>query len=191
MIDQRFQHRTYNLRRKVFKLLGGEFRVWDESQNLVFFSKQKAFKLREDIRLYADEAMSQELLYIQARKIIDFAAAYDVVDSASGQKVGALKRRGWKSIARDHWILMDPNDNEMASLEEDSLALAIIRRFIGLIPQSYHIIAGDRMLATFKQNFNPFVYKLKLTFEEDQGAIDRRLGIASAVLLAAIEGKQG
>jgi hypothetical protein len=53
---------------------------------LLLFSEQKMFKLREDIRVYSDEAKTQEVLAIKARQIMDFSAAYDVVESATGQK---------------------------------------------------------------------------------------------------------
>jgi hypothetical protein len=44
----------------------------------------------------------------------------------------------------------------------------------------------------FTRNFNPFVSKVNLDYSMDtQGLLDRRLGIAAAVLLLAIEGKQG
>ena len=82
-----FQHQKYLLKRQVFALTG-KFRIYDPMENLVMFSEQKMFKLREDIRVYGDEQKSQEVLSIKARQIIDFSAAYDVVDTAMNQKVG-------------------------------------------------------------------------------------------------------
>ncbi len=41
---------TYRLRRKVLKLFGASFHVYD-GERVVAFCSQKAFKLREDIRL--------------------------------------------------------------------------------------------------------------------------------------------
>jgi hypothetical protein len=191
MTDARFQHDRYTLRRKVLKLFGGEFRVFDEAGNLVIFSRQKAFKLREDIRMYTDDSMSTELLTISARKIIDWAAAYDVVDSTTGEKVGALKRRGWKSLARDSWIVMDVNDQDVGEVSEDSMFLALVRRLIlNFLPQNYYVNVNGQPVAHFKGNWNPFVYKLGITFEPG-APLDRRLGLAACVLLAAIDGKQG
>ncbi|MNR57283.1 hypothetical protein D3C85_1780200 [compost metagenome] len=46
-------------------------------------------------------------------------------------------------------------------------------------------------VAEFKQNFNPFVQKLNLDFSADHNKLDRRLGLAGAVLLIAVEGSQG
>ncbi len=192
MSAELFTHSTYLIRRKVFKFFGAAFHVYDAEGRLVFYSKQKAFKLREDIRLYSDESMATEVLTIQARKIIDFASAYDVVDTATGQKIGALKRKGWKSILRDEWVVMDADDQEIARITEDSTLLAFVRRFLSnLIPQTFHVTADGQELAVMKQNFNPFVHKLKLDFTQDtEGRLDRRLGIAAGILLVAIEGRQ-
>jgi hypothetical protein len=50
---------------------------------------------------------------------------------------------------------------------------------------------GDVPVLCFRQRFNPFIAKIDLDFSMDtQGRLDRRLGIAAAVLLCAIEGRQ-
>src|SRR5215204_7576527 len=99
--DQRFGHTQYIIRKKVFKLLGAAFHVYDTAGNVLLYSKQKAFKLREDIRLYTGEDMQTEILAIRTQSIIDFSAAYAVVDSATGQTIGEFKRKGLKSMLRD------------------------------------------------------------------------------------------
>src|SRR5262249_50431491 len=147
----------YTIRRKVFTLFGAKFHVYDPAGELIGFSQQKAFKLKEDIRVFADETMSEERLSIKARQIVDFGAAYDVVDSQSQMKVGALKRKGWTSILRDSWIVMDEDDREIGAIQEDSMFMALLRRFLGAwIPQSFHLTDADqRELATFRTHFNP------------------------------------
>ncbi|MCK5708496.1 MAG: hypothetical protein KAI43_12680 [Candidatus Aureabacteria bacterium] len=191
-MDQRFEKNIYLIRKKMFKLAGAAFHIYDEAGGLLFYSKQKAFKLKEDIRLFESEAMTEELLSIQARQVIDFSAAYDVVDSKTNEKVGALQRKGLKSILKDEWIVMDPNDREIGIISEDSMILALLRRFITpLIPQTYIVTINGREVATFKQNFNPFVLKITADFSGDvDKSLDRRLGLAAGVLLGAIEGRQ-
>lgn len=180
----------YLIRRKVFKIFGGSFHVFD-GDRIVGFSKQKAFKLKEDIRVYADESLRQELLNVRARQIVDFSAAYDIIDSETNQKVGAARRKGFRSMLRDSWELLDADDRPIAQLREDSAAMAMVRRFVtNLIPQSFHLEDGGGRPIVFRQRFNPFVYKLGV--EIPQGAIlDRRLILGTAVLIAAIEGRQG
>ena len=191
LTTERFRQSHYQVRRKVFKIFGGSFDVYGPEGDLVLFASQRAFKLKEDIRLYADKQKDQELLLIKARNIIDFSAAYDVDDPTTGRKLGAFKRRGWSSLFRDQWIVMDENDNEIGFVREDSRAMALLRRFLPLIPQSYHCEINGAPVCTYRQNFNPFVYKLNIDFADAGFGQDKRLVIAGAVLLAAIEGKQG
>ena len=187
-----YSKQSYMIRRKVFKIFGGAFHIYDDEGRLAFYSKMKAFKLKEDIRLFSDESMQEELLTIQARQIIDFSAAYDVVDSVTGEKVGVLKRKGMKSIFKDEWIIMNNEDREKGLIREDSRFLAFVRRFItNIIPQKYHAEIDGEKVCELRQNFNPFVMKINLDFSLDEkGLLDRRLGIAAAVLLCAIEQKQ-
>jgi len=182
----------YFIRRKVLTIAGAKFHVYDQQERLLAFVKQAAFKLKEDIRIYSDESMSRELLIIQARQIVDFSAAYDVVDSTERKKLGALRRKGMSSILRDSWEFLDENDRPIATLQEDSMALALVRRFLtNLIPQGYHADQAGRPLVQYKQRFNPFVFKLDVTLDPaGQGVLDPRLALAAGILLAAIEGKQ-
>jgi hypothetical protein len=187
-----FQHPNYLLKRQAIALTG-KFRVYDPMGNLVMFSEQKMFRLREDIRVYSDENKTQEVLSIKARQIVDFSAAYDVVDAAYNQKVGTLRRKGLSSILRDEWQVLDVNDNQIGALFEDSVAMALLRRLLlgSLLPQNYDMTLGETRVADLRQNFNPFRYELNLDFSMDMGRLlDRRLGIAAGILLAAVEGKQ-
>lgn len=187
-----FQHNRYLLKRQVFALTG-KFRYYDPLGNLVMFSEQKMFKLREDIRVFSDESKTQEVLQIKARQIIDFSAAYDVIDSAYNQKVGTLRRKGMRSILRDEWEVLDTNDQVIGKLFEDNIGLAMLRRLLlgKLLPQNYDITFGKQHVAGLKQRFNLFRYELDVDFTFDvANVLDRRVGLAAGILLAAIEGRQ-
>jgi uncharacterized protein YxjI len=187
-----FQYASYLLKRQVFALTG-KLRFYSPQGDLVLFVEQKMFRLREDIRVYSDEVKSQELLLIKARSIIDFAAAYDVIDAPSSQKIGTLRRRGWRSMLRDEWEVLDVNDMPIGRLFEDSVAQAVLRRMLlgNLLPQNYDMTIGVTRVADLRQQFNLFAYRMDLDFSMDTaGLLDRRVGIAAATLLAIIEGKQ-
>ena len=190
-----FQHPSYLVRRKVLKLLGGAFHVFDPAGNVVLYSKQKAFKLKEDIRIYTGEDMGTEVLTIRTDQIIDLGATYHVHDSQQGGvRVGSLKRKGLKSMLRDEWIILDPSGQEVGIIQEDSVALALLRRLMvgWLLPQKYNGTIGNNPVSLFTRNFNPIVSKMTLDFRMDiHGQLDRRLGIAAVIMLLAIEGKQG
>ncbi|MNJ39099.1 hypothetical protein D3C77_339640 [compost metagenome] len=136
--------------------------------------------------------MSQELLTIKARNVIDFSATYDVHDARTGEHVGSLRRKGMKSILKDEWIIQNTAEAEIGRIKEDSRLLALLRRFLtSLIPQSYTVEMNGNRVTTFNQNFNPFVTKINVDFSNDPAqTFDRRLGLAASVLLCAIDGKQ-
>lgn len=182
----------YTIRRKVFTLFGGKFHIFNREGELVGFSKQKAFKLKEDIRVFTDESMETPMLQIAARSILDFSAAYDVTDSKSGQKVGALRRKGMASIIRDEWDVLDPQDNPIAKLREDSTSLALVRRFLPLgnmIPQHFVLGDGTNAFADMRTHFNPFIHRMTVSVNADC-PFHPLLVLAAGVLLVAIEGRQ-
>ncbi len=182
----------FTIRRKVFTLFGAKFHIFGDDGALIGYSEQKAFKLKEDIRVFSDESKSAEKLAVRARSIIDFSAAYDVYNSLTQTKIGALKRKGFASLIRDSWIVFDPHDGEIGAIREDNLLLALIRRHIAgwLVPQ--HFIfhdAHNQQLAEFRTHFNPFVHRLTVRIEP-QCPVDPVLILAAGILLVAIEGRQ-
>ena len=190
---EQYTYDKYFAKKSFWKFFGGEIRIFDENkQNLLFFVKQKAFKLKEDITVYSDESMSSEILKIKARSIIDFSAAYDVVDVSSNEKMGAMRRKGLKSILRDSWEILDTSDGVIGSVIEDSMGMALLRRFLtNLIPQKFQIILNENQVGSLKQTFNPFVPQFNIDFSMDvEKKLDRRMGIAIVILLQIIEGRQ-
>jgi len=188
-----FSHQTYTVRSDFLNFWHRKFRILDPSDKMVLYVEMKALKLKEDIRVYSDDTKSKEIMLIKARQMLDISAAYDVVDAATGQKVGALKRAGLKStFIRDEWSILDVNDQPFGKIEEDSMVMALIRRFlVKIIPQGFTVEVNGQPIAEFKQSWNPFVLKLMLDFSGDPNfTLDRRLGIAAAILLNAIEGRQ-
>lgn len=187
-----FQYPRYLMRRKVLALTG-TFRIYTPDGELAFFSQQKMFRLREDIRIWAEETRVHELLRIHARQVIDISATYDVYDAVMNTRIGALRRRGLHSLARDTWEVLDLNDQPIGLLQEDSLGRALLRRILlgSLLPQDYDLFMGEQRVADFRQRFNLLRYEMDLDFSMDtQNRLDRRLGIAAAILLGTIEGRQ-
>lgn len=189
MESQHFSYDSYVIRRQVLKFIGAAFHIYNQNEELAFYVNQKGFKLKEDIRVFTDETMSQEVISIKSRNIIDISATYDVIDSSINEKVGSLRRKGLKSILKDEWVVLDAYDNEIGNIKEDNIGLALLRRFIGIIPQSFVGKVNDNKAFTLKQNFNPFVLKINLDFLNN--SLDKRLGIAASILISSIEGRQG
>ena len=86
-----------------FKLLAlaSQIYIRDANGNLLGYVKQKLFKLKEDINVFADEGQTKHLFNIKADRVIDFSAKYNFTDS-SGKFLGFIKRQGMRSIWKAH-----------------------------------------------------------------------------------------
>lgn len=183
----------YTIRQKILKIFGAAFHIYDAEGSVIGYCKQKAFRFREKLILYTDETKSEELFTIEARTILDFGTTYDV-DDADGERLGSIRRKGFKSMLRDEWAVLDAGENEVATLKEDSMGKALVRRFIEpaamFMPQKFEVMHEDgRHLATFRTHFNLFVYRLGIAIHDDE-PLDEMMLLATAFLIAAIEGRQ-
>lgn len=194
-------------RRKFLKIFGAEIVVSDPASGQeIGIIQMKAWKFKEDIRLYTDRSQQQEVLAIHARSVIDFGATYDVLDSKTAQPVFALRRKGLKStFVRDHWNLLDNSGNEFGFIQETSSGLAIARRWLEILPfgdiiglifsfakQTYTINVNDAsgnpaLVGTILHRKNPFIVKMSLDTSMAQTPVDYRLTIAAVSLLSVID----
>lgn len=188
----RLDGNKFHIRRKVFTVGGAKYHIFNEAGEMVLYCKQKAFKLKEDIRLYEDETLTTELLVIQARSVVDFSATYDVFDPETNAVIGSLQRKGMKSMIQDEWHVLDGAGNQFGIIKEDSMGLALVRRFLSaLVPQNFDFLVNGVRVVDLKQAFNPFIYKLEVNFTDDkEGVVDKKLGIAAGILISTIEGRQ-
>lgn len=187
----------YTIRRKILAILGAKFHVYDDQNKVIAFCQQKAFKLREDIRLYTDESKSSELLVLKARQVIDLGVTIDVT-MPSGERLGSFRRKGMKSsFVRDEWLVMDADGREVATLKELGSFAPFARRYIdnaaAFLPQKFSLTrnADGVEIARYRQHFNLLVYRLGISLTAADDHMDELLVIALGSLVAAIEGRQG
>jgi hypothetical protein len=184
-----WQHERVLLRRKILAI-SPVFQIFDLEGRSLLYCNQKLFRLKEDIRVWSDETRQTELLRIKARAVIDFSAAYDVFDATTDQKVGVLRRKGWSSLVRDEWEILDAADTVIGRIREDGM-FWIRRLLTNLIPQHFTFEVGGVTVGELQQHFNPFVFKADLDLSADRARrLDRRLAYAAGLLLMAMEGRQ-
>ena len=82
--------------------LSPQIRVTDARGTLTHFVKQKLFKLKESVTVFADEAQTRRLFEIRADRMLDFNAAYAITD-AHGKAIGSIRRHGMRSLWRAHY----------------------------------------------------------------------------------------
>jgi len=184
---QGFNYSKYLMRRAPLTIMG-KWSIYDPSNNEVFYCEQK-WSLKTDIHIYSNKTKQNEVLIAKTKEIIDFSAAYDIIDIESDEKIGAVKRKGFKSLLRDEWIIMNKDGQKIGIVIEDNLVLSLLRRsFLDwLLPKKYYIFIGDIQIGFLQKHFNPFIWKTTIDFSQDiRGLLDKRAGIALALIICAI-----
>jgi uncharacterized protein YxjI len=163
----------------------------------VAFVRQRRLAFKEDIRFFADESEATELFRIKARRVIDIGGRYDVHDAA-GQQIGVLEHQFRKSLLRTSWRILSPADEELAVAQEKNAVLAIARRVVDFvpygewvpIPYDFLIHAGETRLGHFTRKLFSLrdTYTLDLSGDHEK-RVDRRLGIALAIALDALQNR--
>jgi uncharacterized protein YxjI len=118
-----------------FKLLAiaSQIYIRDANGSLLAYVKQKLFKLREDINVFADENQTQHLFNIKADRVLDFSAKYNFTD-ARGNFLGSIKRRGMRSIFKASYEIYDARDDQVMKINEENGWIKVIDSVIGELP---------------------------------------------------------
>ncbi|MBD2494478.1 hypothetical protein [Nostoc sp. FACHB-280] len=115
-----------------FWALAPQISIVNAQGNLVFYVKQKLFKLKEAITVFADAEQTNPLYYIKADRIIDFSARYEFSDT-NGTTIGAVKRRGLKSIWRARYDIFD-GENTYLTIQEKNPWVKVADALFAEIP---------------------------------------------------------
>jgi hypothetical protein len=181
-------HSVVSCRKKILAI-APTFEIFDLQGTPLVYCQEKLFKIKDDIRVYADSTKKVELLRIKQRNIVDWAGIFDVFDPASNAKLGAFRRKGWRSWVRDEWHLLDPNDQQIGTILETGNAF--LRRLFKFLPYTFAFNLQNQQVGTFNQIFSFFTYKATMDISGWQNSpFDRRMAFAGALLLMAVEAKE-
>jgi uncharacterized protein YxjI len=113
--------------------LSNDFSAKDASGKTVAYVRQKMFKLKEAISIYDNENKSRLTHSIAADKWIDFSAAYSFKD-AQGEEIGKIARKGWASIWKAHYELIDQHQKLQYHIREDNAWVKVLDSILGQLP---------------------------------------------------------
>jgi uncharacterized protein YxjI len=91
--------------------------VRDADDKVLFYVKQKAFKLKEAVTIFGDVEQTVPLYRINADRMIDFNARYAFTDAESGAPVGSVRRRGARSLFKAFYEVLDGDEIEFTITE--------------------------------------------------------------------------
>ena len=187
---------------QVFHPIANEYRIsvpapgsTDEGEPLLFV-KQKKLSIREDIRFRLDPDAEAHLFMIKARTVFEFRGRHDVLD-ADGQPIGLLEKDFKRSLLRSHWHVRDTEGNELFEAYETSWPVALIRRIADFLPDilsalqwlpfNFSLMRNGEQVGRYRRVLGQFRDRYTLDLEPALEDVDRRLVIAFAVALDALQ----
>jgi hypothetical protein len=118
-----------------FKILAiaRQLSVIDANGMLAFYVKQKAFKLKEAVTVFADAEQMRPLYTINADRVLDFSATYHMTDR-NGTYIGAVRRQGMKSLWKARYDILDKYAVPVMTIQEANPWIKVVDALIGEIP---------------------------------------------------------
>jgi uncharacterized protein YxjI len=187
---------------QLFKPIGNEYRVSvptpgsaEEGRPLLFV-KQKKLKIKEDIRFRVSPDAEEHLFMIKSKTVFEFRGRHEVLD-ADGVVIGMLEKDFGRSLFRSHWHVRDVSGAEVLDGEEASLAIALVRRLAGFLPEWLSLLTwlpfnfvlrrDGREVGTYKRVLGKLRDRYVLELQPEGADVDRRLLVAFAVGLDALQ----
>ena len=177
--------------------LSNDFSAIDANGKIIAYVRQKMFKLKEDITIYENEDRAKVNFKIKAYRWIDFSAAYSFSDS-NGKEIGKIARKGWASIWKAEYELVDQNQKIQYHIREENGWIKVLDSVLGEIPilgmltgylfnPTYKVTnTNDEIVIRLKKEASFFgrkfeIEKLKTTDNDDDQRII--LGLMMMILL--------
>jgi hypothetical protein len=113
--------------------LHNDFTATDAIGNIRAYAKQKLFKFKEHVQIFADTQQTELKYEIRADKWLDFNTSYSFTD-ASGKNLGRLVRKGWKSLWKAKYLLFDENENQDLEINEKNAWVKVADGVLSEIP---------------------------------------------------------
>jgi len=179
----------YKIRKKVLTVWN-KYWIEDQNKNILGFSKQKMFKLKEDIRIYTDEKMHTELFQIRQQEILDIWGTFAVIDSSTNTILGYIRRKALKStFAWDEWQVLDAYKRPIGGIEEEK-GRGLARKYMpggGLIPEKMTLSLNGQPVAEINQAFKIIGDEWELKCMAVPNWFDRRVLLGGLLMMGMIE----
>ncbi|MFM7322937.1 MAG: hypothetical protein ACKO5K_15670 [Armatimonadota bacterium] len=182
--------------------LASEVAITDASGSTVAYVKQKAFRLKEDIEVFADASKSRLLYRIKADRVIDFSARYHFSD-AEGNPIGSIKREGMRSLWKATYEVADEAGRVVFRVSEanpwvkvfDSLMseIPIVGMFTGyLFHPAYHLAGSDGTVSlTLEKQASLLGRKFVIHENRDVPVDDEVRGMLGMIMVVLLERMRG
>jgi len=187
---------------QVFKPIGNEYRISvpspgsTEEGRALLYVKQKKLTIKEDIRFRLASDDGPHLFMIKSKTVFEFRGRHEVLD-ADGQVIGQLEKDFGRSLLRSHWRVRDAAGTELFEAYEANWLVALLRRFADLVsdwlaaltwlPFNFLLVRNGEQVGTYRRVLGKLRDRYVLELGPGSEGVDRRLVIAFAVALDALQ----
>lgn len=179
----------YIIKRKALRIVD-QYYIEDQSGSKLAYSKQKFWKIKDDIRIYTDESMSQELFRISQAQIIDYWGKFDVIDSTTNIFLGYFRRKGMMStFVSDEWEIYNIH-NQMVGRLIEGTGRGLARKYIPfgkLIPEKITMELNGKPVVQINQRFKAIGDIWDINVHSLPQNFDRRVLLAGVLLMGMME----
>lgn len=116
------------------KSLSNDFTATDAEGNTLAYVRQKLFRLKEKVIVYNNESKEKEVFHIKADKWLDFNTVYSFTHVANQTELGKVARKGWASLWKSRYEIMDSDGNIDYHISEDNPWTKVIDGIFKEIP---------------------------------------------------------
>jgi hypothetical protein len=187
-----------------FKLISiaARIAVRDATGQVVLYVRQKAFKLKEDVTIYADEAQMHPLFRIAADRVIDFSAQYHI-DAVNGARLGTVRRRGMRSLWRAAYEV-ERDGRTLFEIREANPWVNVVDGIIGEIPivgmisgsffhPRYRVTLAGSGVEVLEAEKQPALFegRFQISARASQSEDDERLAVIGLLMMLLLERDRG
>lgn len=166
------------------------------------YVRQKLLAFKESVTIFADESQSRPIYTINADRVIDFTANYHFAE-ASGRPLGRVRREGFSSLWRAHYVI-SLGERPTFEVREESGWVRLADNLVGEIPlvnvftgyflhPKYLMTRGPGGSPVLRMTKRPALFETEFTIEQlgplspDEQA-SALLGLMMIVLLERARG---
>jgi len=181
--------------------LARKISVIDAAGNLSFFVKQKMFKLKESVTVFADVDQKLPLYELKADRVIDFSASYHFTD-ARGTHIGTVRRKGMKSLWRARYEIVNGSSPALTIQETNPWAkvgdalfgeIPIVGMFSGYLFHPEYLVAREDGTAVIRLKKEPAFFQGKFKIEKlaDLSKEEETRILLSLIMMVLLERQRG
>lgn len=181
--------------------LSPQISVTDATGRLLLYVKQKAFKLKEAVTVFADREQTTPLYAIAADRVLDFSAQYTITNR-QGRVLGAVRREGMRSLWRARYEVVEQG-RSVLSIREANPWVKVADGLLGEVPglglltgyffhPAYELARADGVVAMQMQKQAAFFegrYSIRMPVALSEA--EHELALLSLLMVVLLERRRG